>query len=112
MVRRRRPKAARKQIGDNSPLIGGLLCYYSPMFYVYILLSEKDKRTYVGYTKDLMSRLQLHNQGRVKATKHRRPLRIFLSEEFETEQDAKKRELWWKSGSGRNKLKEFFRKNK
>jgi len=80
------------------------------MYFVYILLSEKDKRTYVGYTKDLTARLHLHNLGRVKATKYRRPLHLFLSEEFQNEQNAKQRELWWKSSSGRSELKKIFKK--
>lgn len=79
------------------------------MYFVYILLSERDKRTYTGYTKDLQARLQLHSSGQVKATKHRLPLRLILSEEFKTEQEAKKRERWWKSSSGRNRMKEIFK---
>ncbi|MBM3256994.1 MAG: GIY-YIG nuclease family protein [Candidatus Liptonbacteria bacterium] len=78
------------------------------MYFVYILLSEKDRRTYVGYTHDLDARLTLHNSGRVKATKFRRPLKLFISEQFSNEVEAKNRELWWKSGSGRNKLRELF----
>ena len=62
----------------------------------------------MGYTKDLKERLKIHNLGEVKATKHRRPLRVFFYETFSTMQEAKKRELWWKSSSGRNKLKELF----
>jgi len=78
------------------------------MYYVYIIYSLKDKKTYVGYTKDLNVRLEQHNAGRVRATKHRRPLKLLFSENFETLAEAKKRELWWKSSSGRGKLKEFF----
>ena len=78
------------------------------MYFVYILLSLKDGRTYVGYTKDLNNRLQKHNYGEVKATKHRCPLKIIFSERFSSIQEAKQRELWWKSSSGRKKLKEFF----
>lgn len=79
------------------------------MFYVYILLSEKDKRTYTGYSNDWKARLKLHNGGFVKATKNRRPLKLFHLEEFQTEQEAKERELWWKSSSGRNELKKIFK---
>lgn len=43
------------------------------------------------------------------ATKHRRPFKIFYTEEFETMTEAKDRELWWKSTSGRRKLKELFK---
>jgi len=78
------------------------------MYYVYILLSLKDRRTYVGYTKDLNNRFKEHNSGYVKATKNRRPFQILFSEKFQTIKEAKERELWWKGGSGRNKLKELF----
>jgi len=78
------------------------------MFYVYILKSLKDCRTYVGYYNDVQRRLQEHNSGQSKATKHRRPFEILFIEEFEIEQDAKKKELYWKSGAGRRKLKEYF----
>ncbi|KKU53303.1 MAG: hypothetical protein UY24_C0015G0006 [Parcubacteria group bacterium GW2011_GWA1_48_11b] len=79
------------------------------MYYVYILLSEKDQRTYVGYTHNIQERLARHNSGSVMATKHRRPFKIFYTEEFETMTEAKDRELWWKSTSGRRKLKELFK---
>ncbi|OHA00546.1 MAG: hypothetical protein A3C07_05055 [Candidatus Sungbacteria bacterium RIFCSPHIGHO2_02_FULL_47_11] len=78
------------------------------MYFVYILLSKKDKRTYAGYTKNVYLRLREHNAGRVSATKHRIPLEVFLTERFKTAQSAKNRELWWKSSTGRKKLKELF----
>ena len=65
-------------------------------------------RTYVGYSHNVGQRLQRHNSGQVKATKNRRPLKILFTESFETEQDAKKRELWWKSGAGRREMKKYF----
>jgi len=79
------------------------------MYHVYILISEKDGRTYVGYTHSLEERLRQHNNGQVNATKNRRPLKFFYTEEFETLAEAKERELWWKSSSGRRKLKELFK---
>lgn len=79
------------------------------MYYVYILQSQKDKKTYTGYTENLTARLQKHNSGQVTSTKYRRPLKLLFSEEFETAQEAKQRELWFKSTGGRKKLKEFFK---
>jgi 8-oxo-dGTP diphosphatase len=78
------------------------------MWYCYILQSQKDKRTYVGYTGNLQERLLLHNQGKVKATKRRRPFMILYTEELSDLALAKKRELYWKSSAGRRKLKEYF----
>jgi len=82
----------------------------SIMYYVYILQSLKDKKTYVGYTTDLQKRLEYHNSGRVPATKCRRPLKLLFSEKFSTMTKAKKQELYWKSGAGRRKLKQYFEK--
>ena len=79
------------------------------MYTVYILQSEKDGRTYVGYTKDLENRLKLHNSDQVTATKHRFPFKLLFKEDFQIEIDAKKRELYWKSGAGRRKLKQYFK---
>ena len=81
------------------------------MYYTYILQSLKDSRTYVGYSSNIKTRFELHQMGRVQATKHRRPLKLLFYEIFETKQEAKKRELWWKSGVGRKKLAEYFIEN-
>lgn len=81
------------------------------MYVVYLLISKKDGRTYVGYTKNIDRRLKEHNIGQVTATKHRRPFSVFFTEEYDTEKEAKAREAWWKSSSGRKKLKEFFTDN-
>ena len=78
------------------------------MYTVYILQSDKDKRTYTGYTHDIQKRLQEHNSGSVDATKNRRLFKILYTEEIQSLSEAKKRELYWKSGAGRRKMKGFF----
>ncbi len=50
------------------------------MYYTYVLISEKDGNFYVGYTKDLKQRFELHNKGRVDSTKDRRPLKLLYYE--------------------------------
>jgi len=80
------------------------------MFTVYILQSLKDDRSYVGYTNNFEKRFQQHNSGKSKSTKYRAPFKLLIKEEFENSVEAKKRELWWKSGVGRRKLKEYFNK--
>ena len=79
------------------------------MHYVYILQSFKDKKTYIGSTNNLERRLQEHNAGKVRSTQHRRPFQLLFMEERPSAQDAKQRELWWKSGAGRRKLKTIFK---
>ncbi len=81
------------------------------MYFVYILQSSKDERTYIGFTtRKVRERLQEHNQGKVRATKHRRPLYLLFQERVNSLWEAKKREHYWKSGAGRRKLKEYFDK--
>ncbi len=81
------------------------------MYFIYILQSLKDSRTYVGYSDNVERRLAEHNSGRAKATKNRRPFKLLFTEEFETSAEAKKREKYWKSGGGRRKLKQYFADN-
>lgn len=78
------------------------------MYCVYILQSLVDSRTYVGYTDNFERRFKQHNSGKSKSTKYRAPFRLLFREEFNNSIDAMKRELWWKSGEGRRKLKDYF----
>ena len=75
------------------------------MFYVYILFSEKDAQLYTGYSPNLRSRFKAHKNGYVKATKHRRPLKLIYYEAYARELDARRREKYLKGGNGRNVLK-------
>lgn len=77
---------------------------------LYVSLSEKDNRTYVGSTDNFERRLKQHNSGKVISTKHRFPFKVLFIEEFETLKEARKREMYYKSGAGRRKLKEYFGK--
>ncbi len=74
-------------------------------YYVYILFSLHDKKCYTGYTSCLKRRLAEHARGEVKSTKARRPLKLIFYEYFINEIDAKKREVFLKSGFGRNQIK-------
>ena len=84
------------------------------MYYVYILFSEKDKLLYTGYTPDLKARIEKHDNGYVKATKHRRPLKLIYYEAYSDKTDAKRREIYLKGGKGKSELKiqlkEIFKK--
>jgi putative endonuclease len=75
------------------------------MFYVYILLSDKDGRFYTGSTNDLKRRLSEHNEGRVESTVKRRPLRLIYYEACLNEEDARAREKYLKSGMGKRYIK-------
>ena len=76
------------------------------MYYTYVLLSEKDGKFYVGFTRDLKLRFEEHKKGRVESTKDRRPLKIIYYEACLKQEDATKRERYLKTYHG----KAFLRK--
>lgn len=75
------------------------------MYYVYVLLSEKDHRFYTGYTSNLKERIIDHEAGKVLSTKNRRPLKLIYFEGCINQQDATRREKYLKSGNGKIYLK-------
>ena len=76
------------------------------IYYVYVLLSEKDGKRYIGYTQNLNLRFSQHNKGLVRSTKGRRPFKLVYFEEFSNKSDALNREKFFKTGKGREFLKE------
>jgi putative endonuclease len=74
-------------------------------YFVYILYSLKDFKMYTGYTKDLKSRFELHQRGRVNSTKHRIPFELIYFEACRNQQDATHREKYLKSFHGKMFLK-------
>ena len=75
------------------------------MYFIYILQSLKDKKLYIGCTKNIEDRFIQHNAGAVKSTKNRRPLDLIYYEAFKYESDARKQELFYKTSQGRRVLK-------
>lgn len=72
--------------------------------HVYTLVCN-DQRFYTGYTTNLRIQLSEHVRGAVRATKYRRPVKLIHYECFISKRDAKTREIFLKSGFGRNNLK-------
>ncbi len=81
-------------------------------YYIYVLISVKDKKFYVGYTEDLKSRFEQHRKGLVSSTKNRRPLELIYSEVCLDKRDAMHREKYLKTYLGkqflRNRLKSYL----
>jgi putative endonuclease len=75
------------------------------MYYVYILFSELDKQLYTGFSDNLRERYRKHQNGFVKATKHRLPLKLIYYEAYLRELDARRREVYLKGGKGKMDLK-------
>ncbi|MBX4205070.1 MAG: GIY-YIG nuclease family protein [Candidatus Doudnabacteria bacterium] len=79
------------------------------MFNVYILISKKDNKRYIGSTNDLVRRLAEHENGLVSSTKGRRPLELLYTEEFKSEREARLREHYFKTHKGYNELEKILR---
>jgi len=74
-------------------------------YFTYILKSEYDGTYYYGSTKNLNERMKIHNSGKSKYTKGRRPWKLHYYEEFETKSEAMKREVFFKTVEGYKFLK-------
>lgn len=76
---------------------------------IYVLSSKTTKKSYVGYTNDLTKRLKEHNERADQFTSRFKPWKVIYTEEVSTEIEAKKREKYLKSASGRRLiLKKLF----
>ncbi|MEQ9165663.1 MAG: GIY-YIG nuclease family protein [Fulvivirga sp.] len=73
--------------------------------YVYVIKSEKDGRLYKGLSEDPEKRLLSHNNGKVNSTMGFRPWKIVYTERYSSFKEARNRELFLKSGKGRDFLK-------
>ena len=62
------------------------------MYYIYVLKSIKDQKLYTGVSSNLRTRIKAHNEGRVRATKNRRPLQLIYYEAYLHKKDATQRE--------------------
>ena len=73
------------------------------MNYTYILKCRDDS-LYTGWTNNLEKRLITHNEGKgAKYTKARRPVELVYYEEFQTREEAMKREYAIKQMSRKEK---------
>ena len=61
-------------------------------YYVYILQSRKNRQFYIGSTADVGRRLEDHKRGKVRSTRLYRPHDLVFSAQYESRQEAYKRE--------------------
>lgn len=78
------------------------------MYYVYILVSEKDNGIYIGRTNNLKRRLAEHNIGAVPSTKSRRPFRILKTFDCVSVRESVELEREYKKGFRREEIKREF----
>ncbi len=76
------------------------------MYCVYLLQNVSDHSWYIGYSADLKQRVERHNKGDgAHTTSRKKDWRLIYYEAYLNELDAKGRERFLKSGSGRRFLK-------
>lgn len=75
------------------------------MHYVYVLQSDQDNNLYVGCTNNLVKRVNQHNKGLNKSTKHRKPFNLIYYEKYYSKGVAFKREKYFKTAQGKRELK-------
>ena len=75
------------------------------MHYVYVLKSQRNGKRYVGSTsKDPLERLKEHKASSNQWAKHNGPFTLIHTEAFTDKTEARKREIFLKSGVGRKVL--------
>ena len=84
---------------------GRILMQNKIMYYVYILLSLKDRKFYVGMSGDLKRRINEHKLGKVKSTRNRLPIKLVCYESYLCKEEASRREKYLKSSDGRKELR-------
>ena len=77
-------------------------------YYVYVLISKKDGSTYVGYTNDINRRIKEHNNGNVESTRNKKPFELIYFEGYKNNKLAINREMYLKTGWGRNYIKKVI----
>lgn len=70
------------------------------MYYFYIIRSLKNKKLYLGLTKDLKKRLKLHNSANNKATRPYAPFELIYYSAFKNKQDVIECEKYFKTTAG------------
>lgn len=78
------------------------------MFYLYILLLA-NKQLYTGLMANLKRRYFEHQEGKVKSTKNRRPLKLIFYEAYLLKSDVVRRERFLKTTEGKRLLKQQLR---
>ena len=79
-------------------------------YYVYMLKSKGIKPvTYVGYTKDIKQRINLHNIGKGAKFTRGRKWRLIYKEKFKSKKEAISREYYIKKNKSlREKIKKKY----
>jgi putative endonuclease len=78
------------------------------MYYVYVLKSLKTGQYYKGLTDNISRRLNQHFSGKSPTTKYYLPVELVHVEICDNRSEARKVEKYFKTGIGREIIKELF----
>jgi putative endonuclease len=96
--------------GFDSLRVHNFFCANHMEYSVYILLSLSDYKHYTGLSANVQKRLNMHNSGKVKSTKPRRPFVVVYKEKVGSLKEARKREKYFKTAAGRSFLNNILSK--
>ena len=78
------------------------------MYYVYAIRSLVRNYIYVGLTNMVERRINEHNKGQNRSTKAYIPFNLIYVEMFNTREKARKKEIYLKSGIGKEFLRNLY----
>lgn len=78
-------------------------------YFVYVLLSLKDRKFYIGYSEEVFSRFEDHQRGKNISTANRKPLDLIFYEAFRSKSDALRREQYFKTSKGKTTIRQMIR---
>ncbi len=83
------------------------------MFFVYVLINLENKKTYIGQTRDLQKRLNQHNCLQTNyigsyTNKFAHNWKYLYVEALGSRREAICREKWFKTGVGREFIRELI----
>ena len=79
------------------------------MFYTYALYDSGKDKFYIGYTNNIKRRFREHKLGNVHTTARFSALELIFYEYFASQEDAKRREKYFKTTKGKKSLKLILR---
>ncbi len=80
-----------------------------PFHYIYVLLSKRDKKFYIGSTNNIKRRLKEHQAGKNISTAKRLPVELIYFESHLSKEDALRREKYFKTTKGKTTLRQMIR---
>ena len=78
------------------------------MYHVYILVSERHQRLFIGLSNDPNRRLKEHNAGQVRSTKPYAPYKLVFSKKCASRKEARRIEKLFKTGCWRERINKFY----